>query len=158
GGDFAKFGLTIPEIMQAVNLLKEAKKEHCLKLFHFHVGSQITDIRTVKESVKEGARIFAKLCKMGFNIEYFDVGGGLGVDYDGSQTTGDSSMNYTLDEYVSDVVYNIQQICQEEEVREPNITSESGRAIVAHHSCIIVSVFGNIEIGSNPILPNGKDE
>ncbi len=158
GGDFAKFGLTIPEIMQAVNILKEAKKEHCLKLFHFHVGSQITDIRTVKESVKEGARIFAKLCKMGFNIEHFDVGGGLGVDYDGSQTTGQSSMNYTLDEYVSDVVYNLQQICAEEGVAEPNITSESGRAIVAHHSCIIMSVFGHIEIGSNPILPNGREE
>lgn len=158
GGDFAKFGLTIPEIMQAVHILKEAKMEHCLKLFHFHVGSQITDIRTVKESVREGARIFAKLCKLGFKIEYFDVGGGLGVDYDGSQTTGDSSMNYTLEEYVGDVVYNLQQICQEEEIPEPNITSESGRAIVAHHSCIIMSVFGNIEIGSNPVLPNGHDE
>ncbi len=158
GGDFAKFGLTIPEIVQATNMLKERGQERFLKLFHFHLGSQITDIRTIKESVKEGARIFAKLCKMGFDIEYFDVGGGLGVDYDGSQTTGDSSVNYGLEEYVSDVVYNLQQVCQEEEVKEPNIVSESGRAIVAHHSCIIIPIFDHIEIGSNYEFPNGKSE
>ncbi len=158
GGDFAKFGLTIPEIVHAVRLLKEQGKEHCLKLFHFHVGSQITDIRTVKESVREGARIYAKLCQMGFRVEYFDVGGGLGVDYDGSRTTGDSSMNYTLDEYTADVVYNVQQVCSEEEVPEPHIVSESGRAITAHHSCIVMSVFGSIEIGANPIKNNEKPD
>jgi arginine decarboxylase len=149
GGDFAKFGLTTPEIIRAVQILKEAGKEDCLKLFHFHVGSQITDIGTVRDAITEGARIFAKLQKMGFQIEYFDIGGGLGVDYDGSRTTGPSSMNYTLEEYVEDVVINLQQICQEEEVPVPHITSESGRAIVAYHSCIIMSVFGNNEIGSN---------
>jgi len=158
GGDFAKFGLTIPEIMHGVKILKEAEKEHCLKLFHFHVGSQITDIRTVKESVREGARVYAKLCKLGFDVSYFDVGGGLGVDYDGSRTTGDSSMNYTLDEYVSDVVYNIQQVCQEEEVPEPNIVSESGRAITAHHSCVIMSVFGSIQVGSDPIKNHATED
>ena len=157
-GDFAKFGLTIPEIMQAVKILKEEGQEDCLKLFHFHVGSQITDIRTIKESVREGARIYAKLCKMGFQLEYFDVGGGLGVDYDGSRTTSNSSMNYTLDEYVADVVYNLQQVCKEEEVPEPNIVSESGRAITAYHSCILMSVFGNIEIGADPIKNHNKAE
>lgn len=149
GGDFAKFGLTVPEMIKAVQILKEAGKENCLKLFHFHVGSQITDIGTVRDAVWEGARIYSKLQKMGFKIEFFDIGGGLGVDYDGSRTTSSSSMNYTLEEYVDDVVNNLQQICQEEQVPVPNITSESGRAITAHHSCIIMSVFGSIEIGSN---------
>ncbi|MBL7686263.1 MAG: biosynthetic arginine decarboxylase, partial [Deltaproteobacteria bacterium] len=149
GGDFAKFGLTTPEIIRAVQILKEKNKEDCLKLFHFHVGSQLVDISTVKDAVKEGARIYAKLRKMGLNIEYFDIGGGLGVDYDGSRTTGTSSMNYTLEEYVSDVVYGVQEICQDEQVPEPNITSESGRAITAHHSCIVMSTFGHIEIGSS---------
>lgn len=149
GGDFAKFGLTVPEIMQAVKLLKRKKQTQALKLFHFHVGSQLTDIRMVKESVREAARIYAKLAKMDFDIEYFDVGGGLGVDYDGSRTASDSSMNYSLEEYVEDVIYNLQQVCAEESVPEPNITSESGRALVAHHACIIIPIFGNIEVGSS---------
>ncbi len=153
GGDFAKFGLTTPEIIRAVQILKDSKKEDCLKLFHFHVGSQLTDIGTVRDAVKEGARIYSKLYKMGFPIEYFDIGGGLGVDYDGSRTTGTSSINYTLEEYVDDIVTNLQEICQDEKVPEPNITSESGRAITAHHSCVIMSIFGNIEIGSNETPP-----
>jgi arginine decarboxylase len=147
-GDFAKFGLTIPEIIQAVRVLREAGKEHTLKLFHFHVGSQLTDIRTIKAAVTEGTRIYADLRNMGLPIEYFDVGGGLGVDYEGSRTTSDSSVNYTLDEYCNDIVYNIQQICAEEGVAEPNIISESGRAVVAFHSCIIMNIFGSIEIGA----------
>jgi arginine decarboxylase len=155
GGDFAKFGLTTPEIIRALQILRENKKEHCLKLFHFHVGSQLTDIGTVKDAVKEGARIYAKLRKMGFDIEYFDIGGGLGVDYDGSRTTSTSSMNYTLEEYVDDVVSNLRQICKDEEVPEPHITSESGRAITAHHSCIIIPIFGSIEIGPSEIS-NGE--
>jgi arginine decarboxylase len=148
-GDFAKFGLTIPELINAVRILKEAKKENCCKLFHFHVGSQLTDIRTVKDAVNEGARVYAKLVKMGLPIEFFDVGGGLGVDYVGARSTGYvSSMNYTLDEYVADVVYNIQRICLNEQVPEPHLVSESGRAVTAHHACIIMNVFGHIEIGS----------
>ncbi|MBF0493106.1 MAG: biosynthetic arginine decarboxylase [Deltaproteobacteria bacterium] len=158
GGDFAKFGLTTPEIIRALNFLKEAKKEECLKLFHFHVGSQITDINMVREAVSEGARIYAKLCKMGFKVEYFDMGGGMGVDYDGSRTTAASSMNYTLEEYVDDVVSTLQQICQDEQVAEPHIISESGRAITSHHSCIIMPVFGSIEIGNNSPLPPEKNE
>ncbi|MHB8605430.1 MAG: biosynthetic arginine decarboxylase [Thermoplasmatota archaeon] len=146
-GDFAKFGLTIPEIVRAVQLLRDAGRENCLKLFHFHVGSQLTDIHTVKEAVKEGARIYAKLRKMGLAVEYFDIGGGLGIDYVGGGAKSDSSTNYTLDEYVSDVVYNLQQICENEEVPEPHIVSESGRAITAQHSCIIMNIFGSIEIG-----------
>ncbi|WP_242344974.1 biosynthetic arginine decarboxylase [Anaeromyxobacter terrae] len=154
-GDFAKFGLTVPELIHAVRILKEAGKEHCAKLLHFHVGSQLTEIRVVKDAVNEGARVYAKLRKMGLPIEYFDVGGGMGVDYVGVQTNGNaqpgtiaSTVNYTLDEYVGDVVYNVQRVCVNEGVPEPHIVSESGRAITAHHSCIIMNVFGHIEIGS----------
>jgi len=148
-GDFAKFGLTIPELIQAVRMLREARKEHCAKLLHFHVGSQLTEIRVVKDAVNEGARVYAKLRKMGLPVEYFDVGGGLGVDYVGTRSNGyASSVNYTMDEYVGDVIYNVQRICMNEGVPEPHIVSESGRAVTAHHSCIIMNVFGQIEIGS----------
>jgi len=148
-GDFAKFGLTVPELIHAVRILKEAGKEHCAKLLHFHVGSQLTEIRVVKDAVNEGARVYAKLRKMGLPIEYFDVGGGLGVDYVGTHSNGfASSVNYSLDEYVGDIVYNVQRVCLNEGVPDPHIVSESGRAITAHHSCIIMNVFGHIEIGS----------
>ncbi|HEY7513096.1 MAG TPA: biosynthetic arginine decarboxylase, partial [Vicinamibacteria bacterium] len=148
-GDFAKFGLTVPELINAVRILKDAGKEHCAKLLHFHVGSQLTEIRVVKDAVNEGARVYAKLRKMGLPIEYFDVGGGMGVDYVGVPSNGQSSsVNYTMDEYVGDVVYNVQRVCMNEGVPEPHIVSESGRAVTAHHSCIIMNVFGHIEIGS----------
>ncbi len=147
-GDFAKFGLTVPELINAVKILKDAKKEHCAKLLHFHVGSQLTEIRVVKDAVNEGARVYAKLRKMGLGIEYFDVGGGLGVDYVGTPSGQSSTVNYTMDEYVGDVVYNVQRVCMNEGVPEPHIVSESGRAVTAHHSCIIMNVFGHIEIGS----------
>jgi arginine decarboxylase len=148
-GDFAKFGLTIPELIHAVRILKEAGKEQCAKLLHFHVGSQLTEIRVVKDAVNEGARVYAKLRKMGLPIEYFDVGGGLGVDYVGTRMNDhSSSINYSMDEYVDDVVYSLQRICGNEGVPEPHLVSESGRAIAAHHSCVIMNVFGHIEIGS----------
>jgi arginine decarboxylase len=148
-GDFAKFGLTVPEMIEAVNMLKAAGKEHCAKLLHFHVGSQLTEIRVVKDAVNEAARVYAKLRKMGLGIEYFDVGGGLGVDYVGGRANGyTSSVNYTTEEYVGDVIYNVQRVCLNEGVPEPHVVSESGRATTAHHSCIIMNVFGHIEIGS----------
>ncbi len=149
GGDFAKFGLTVPELIHAVDILKRAGKEHLAKLLHFHVGSQLTDIQVVKDAINEGARVYAKLRKMGLPIEYFDVGGGLGVDYVGTHALGQSSsLNYTLDEYVGDVVYNLQSVCASEGVPEPHIVSESGRAVTAHHSCVVMNVFGHIEIGA----------
>jgi arginine decarboxylase len=151
GGENAKFGLTTPELLHAVQVLRQEGLQESFKLLHFHVGSQITNIRTVKDAVKEATRIYAKLQKMGLNLEFLDVGGGLGVDYDGSRTSFDSSINYSLQEYVSDVVYSVQEVCQAEEVREPNIVSESGRALVAHHSVLIVNVFGSIEVGATPI-------
>jgi arginine decarboxylase len=147
----AKFGLTTPEILAAVHQLREAGMTDCLKLVHFHIGSQITDIQAIKDAVKEGARVYAKLRKMGLPLEYLDCGGGLGVDYDGSHTAGDSSTNYNLKEYVGGVVYSIQEVCKQEGVPEPHIVTESGRALVAHHSLLVVNVFGTIETDSAPI-------
>jgi arginine decarboxylase len=149
-GDFAKFGLTTPELIRAVEILKAKGLDQQAKLFHFHVGSQLTDIRTVKDVVNEGARFYAKLRKLGLGLEYFDVGGGLGVDYVGARSNAFvSSLNYTMDEYAADVVYSVQQICSNEGVPEPHLVSESGRAITAHHSCLVMNVFGHIEFGEN---------
>ena len=145
GGENAKFGLSTVELLTATELLKAENLGHCLKLLHFHIGSQVPDILTVKKAVQEAARFYAKLQKMGFAIEFMDVGGGLGVDYDGSRSAFDSSTNYTLQEYTNDIVYYIGHVCNAEKVQHPNIISESGRAIVAHHSVLIVEVFGSIE-------------
>jgi len=145
GGENAKFGLSTVELLTATELLKAENLSHCLKLLHFHIGSQVPDILTVKKAVQEAARFYAKLNKMGFAIEFMDVGGGLGVDYDGSRSAFDSSTNYTLQEYTNDIVYYIADVCNAEKVPHPNIISESGRAIVAHHSVLIVEVFGAIE-------------
>ena len=145
GGENAKFGLSTAELLAATEMLKAENLGHCLKLLHFHIGSQVPDILTVKKAVQEAARFYAKLHKMGFPISYLDVGGGLGVDYDGSRSAFDSSTNYTLQEYTNDVVYYVADVCNAEDVPHPDIISESGRAIVAHHSVLIVEVFGAIE-------------
>ena len=145
GGENAKFGLSTAELLQATQILTAEKLTHCLKLLHFHIGSQVPDILIVKKAVQEAARFYAKLYKMGFHLEYIDVGGGLGVDYDGSRTAFDSSTNYNLQEYTNDVVYYIGDVCNAENVPHPNIVSESGRALVAHHSVLVVEVFGSIE-------------
>jgi arginine decarboxylase len=145
GGENAKFGLSTAEMMEAAELLRSHKMEDCLKLVHFHIGSQIPDIQTVKRAVREGARYYAKLKQLGFGLEYLDVGGGLGVDYDGSRSAYDSSTNYSLGEYARDVVYNVADICNEEKVPHPTLVSESGRAIVAHHSMLVIDIFGVIE-------------
>lgn len=159
GGELAKFGLTTPEMLYCVNYLKQEGFEDSVKLLHFHIGSQVTNIRTIKEAVKEATRFYAELYKMGCKLEYLDVGGGLGVDYDGSRTDFESSTNYSLQEYCSDVVYSIQEICANEEVPVPTIVSESGRAVAAHHSVLIVNIFGSIEVGTTPIdLPETDDE
>lgn len=145
GGENAKFGLSTAEILAATEMLKAENLSHCLKLLHFHIGSQVPDILTVKKAVQEATRFYAKLRKMNFNIEFLDVGGGLGVDYDGSRSAFDSSTNYTLQEYTNDIVFYVADVCNTENVPHPDIVSESGRAIVAHHSVLIVEVFGTIE-------------
>lgn len=143
-GERAKFGLSITEILNAISLLKTEGFIECVKLLHFHIGSQLTDIRAVKEAVQEASLIYSKLVKLGVPLEYIDVGGGLAVDYDGSQSTNDSSCNYSLSEYVADIVYGFKQNCDLENVPHPNLVSESGRAITAHHSCVITKVIGEI--------------
>ncbi|WP_018982382.1 biosynthetic arginine decarboxylase [Salinimonas chungwhensis] len=148
GGERAKFGLTIAEIIKTARYLQENDMGHCLKLLHFHIGSQLTDIRAVKEAISEGARIYADLHKMGFALDYVDVGGGLGIDYDGSASTNESSRNYTLHEYVADVVYGMKEVCDLEQVPHPHLVSESGRAITAHHSCVITEIVGEIRSNS----------
>ena len=144
-GESAKFGLSTAELLAAADLLRAEKLEHCFKLLHFHIGSQVPDILTIKKAVQEASRLYAKIFKMGFQVRYVDVGGGLGVDYDGSRSAFDSSTNYTLQEYTNDIVYYIADVCNGEKVPHPDIISESGRAIVAHHSVLIVEVFGAIE-------------
>ena len=158
GGENAKFGLSTAELVAGSNYLKENGLAHCLKLVHFHVGSQVPDIGTIKRAVREAARFYAKLAKMGHDLEYMDVGGGLGVDYDGSRTAFDSSTNYTLQEYARDIVYNIMEVCDSEKVAHPIIVSESGRALVAHHSMLVIEAFGTIEKdGANGIDVSEKD-
>ncbi|TBV82725.1 MAG: biosynthetic arginine decarboxylase [Desulfobulbaceae bacterium] len=146
GGENAKFGLSTMDILRASGMLKEAGLVDCLKLVHFHVGSQVSDILAIKKAVREGAMFYAKLNKLGHpGLEYIDVGGGLGVDYDGSRTTFHSSINYSLNEYARDVIYNIMDVCDAEGVAHPVVISESGRALVAHHSLLVVEAFANIK-------------
>ncbi|HEY4321670.1 MAG TPA: biosynthetic arginine decarboxylase [Gemmatimonadales bacterium] len=141
GGEKSKFGLSAVELVRLLDTLEHAGKKHLLKLVHFHLGSQITDIRFVKAGLEEVGRYYVELRKMGFDVSYVDVGGGLGVDYDGSRTTRSASMNYTMREYANDVVYTIGGICRTEEVPMPNLISESGRAITAHHSLLLINVI-----------------
>ena len=144
-GENAKFGLSTAELLTATALLQAENLGHCFKLLHFHIGSQVPDILLVKRAVQEAARFYARLYRMGFQIEFLDVGGGLGVDYDGSRSAFDSSTNYTLQEYANDIVYYLADVCNAEKVPHPDIISESGRAVVAYHSVLLVEVFGVIE-------------
>jgi arginine decarboxylase len=145
GGENAKFGLDTTNLIAASQMLKDAGFADCLKLVHFHVGSQVPDISTIKRAVREAARYYAKLAKLGHALGYLDVGGGLGVDYDGSRSDFDSSANYSLQEYANDVVWNIMDVCDSEGIPHPAIVSEGGRAIVAHHSVLVMEAFGSIE-------------
>src|ERR1700730_7759710 len=151
GGENAKFGLDTTSLVAASEMLKAAGLAHCLKLVHFHVGSQVPDISTIKRAVREAARYYAKLAKLGHDLGYLDVGGGLGVDYDGSRSDFDSSANYSLQEYANDVVWNIADVCDSEGVAHPAIVSEGGRAIVAHHSVLVMEAFSSIEKSAHKI-------
>ena len=143
-GENAKFGLNTAEILFAAEKIKAAKLSSCLRLIHFHIGSQVPNIITIKNAVIEASRFYCQLHKMGFPMGYLDVGGGLGIDYDGSRTNFESSMNYSMEEYARDVVFNIREICRSSNVPEPDIVSESGRAVVAPHSMLVVEVFERI--------------
>ncbi|MGN6134481.1 MAG: biosynthetic arginine decarboxylase [Aureliella sp.] len=158
GGDSAKFGLTTSEILDCVRMLSEAKLNGQLKLLHFHIGSQITDIKRVKNAMKEAARVYAKLRQIGCDIEFLDIGGGLGVDYDGSKTRYESSVNYTVQEFANDVVYVVQSICDEENVPHPNLVTESGRFMSAYHSVFITSIRDEIETFADDIPEVTIDE
>ena len=151
GGYRSKFGLTVAEVLRGLNELRALGMEDCLKLLHFHLGSQIPNIRIVKGALNEAARIYAELVKAGAGLQYLDVGGGLGVDYDGSQTNFESSVNYTLEEYANDVVFHIQTVCDDAGVKHPTIVSESGRAIVAYHSVLVFNVLGVSSFGEEKI-------
>ncbi|HET9195160.1 MAG TPA: biosynthetic arginine decarboxylase [Vicinamibacterales bacterium] len=151
GGYRSKFGLTVTEIMRGLEELKSRGMQDCLKLLHFHLGSQITNIRIVKGALNEAARVYTELAKLGAGLQYLDVGGGLGVDYDGSQTNFESSMNYTLQEYANDVIYHVQTVCDEANVPHPNIVSESGRAVVAYHSVLVFNVLGVSGFGEDKV-------
>jgi len=150
-GDRAKFGLTISEVLNAIRLIEAKGYADTVRLLHFHIGSQLSDIRYAQEAVQEATRIYARLRKRGIPLDYLDVGGGLAVDYDGSSTSNRSSMNYSLAEYASSVVYSVMQVCDLEGVEHPTLVSESGRAVAAHHSCVVMRVIGEIANDANPI-------
>jgi len=157
GGDRSKFGLSTREVVEAVRYLREADMLSCFELIHFHLGSQISAIRAVKNALREAGRFFVEIVKLGAPLKYLDAGGGLGVDYDGSQTNFASSMNYTLQEYANDLVFSLQEICDTAGVAQPTIVTESGRAVVAHHSMLVVDALGigEFDVGKAPeVLPD----
>jgi arginine decarboxylase len=158
-GDRSKFGLTTAEIVTAVERLGAVGMLDCLQLLHFHIGSQITNIRAVKDALREASRIYVELHSMGANMRYLDCGGGLGVDYDGSQTNFHSSINYTLQEYASDIVSQVAEACNARSVPHPDLVTESGRALVAYHSVLVYNVLATNEILDGQVPASvGEDE
>ena len=153
GGYRSKFGLRVNEILTALDELKSRELEDCFQLLHFHLGSQVTNIRQIKSALNEASRVYSDLVRRGAGLTTLDVGGGLGVDYDGSRTNFDSSMNYTIAEYARDVVFHLQSVCDDAGVPHPNIISESGRAISAYHSVLVFSVLGVSQQGRDDDLP-----
>ncbi|MEA5620156.1 biosynthetic arginine decarboxylase [Cronbergia sp. UHCC 0137] len=145
-GDRAKFGLTIPEIMGAVDKLREADLLDCLQLLHFHIGSQISAINVIKDAIQEASRIYVELAALGADMKYLDVGGGLGVDYDGSQTNFYASKNYNMQNYANDIVAELKDTCAERQIPVPTLVSESGRAIASHQSVLIFDVLSTSEV------------
>ena len=143
-GETAKFGLSTVEMLNGIKLLEQYDLKDSVKLLHFHLGSQVSNIRIFKDAISESGRMYALLVKMGLDIEYFDAGGGLGVDYDGSRSTKESSINYTIEEYASDIIWGLKQVCDLEKVPHPHIITESGRYITAHHSCVITNVIDTL--------------
>lgn len=143
GGDQSKFGLNSSELLQAIDILKKNRLESSLKLIHFHIGSQVTKIRRIKTALREAMQFYVQLSKMGFSLEFVDIGGGLGVDYDGTRSsTSESSMNYSIQEYANDAISALVDVCEKNNLRQPNIITESGRSLAAHHSVLVFEVIG----------------
>src|SRR5438067_5786545 len=151
GGEKSKFGLSTAQLVRLVDKLKSLDRLDILKLIHFHLGSQITDIRYIKAGLQEVSRYYAELRGLGVDITHVDVGGGLGVDYDGSGSTSQASVNYTLQEYADDVIYTIAEACREHELPMPHIISESGRALTAHHALLLLSVIDVESVADNAV-------
>lgn len=157
-GDRAKFGLTIPEIIRAVEQLRAADMLDCLQLLHYHIGSQISAINVIKEAIREASQIYVELARLGANMKYLDVGGGLGVDYDGSKTNFYASKNYSMQNYANDVVAEVKEACEERNLPAPTLVSESGRAIASHQSVLVFDVLGTSDVQPNlPEPPDDKD-
>ena len=151
GGDASKFGLTSSELLQAFDKLNEVGLHDCVKLIHFHIGSQITKIRRIQNALTEAGQYYVNLRKMGYNIEYVDCGGGLGVDYDGTRSSNsESSVNYSIQEYINDCVYSFTDVANRNGIPHPNIITESGRSLAAHHSVLVLDVLG---AASLPVMP-----
>ncbi|HEU4747698.1 MAG TPA: biosynthetic arginine decarboxylase, partial [Gemmatimonadaceae bacterium] len=157
GGEKSKFGLSTAQLVKLVDKLKSLGRLDILKLIHFHLGSQITDIRYIKTGLQEIARYYAELRELGVEVTHVDVGGGLGVDYDGSGSTSQASVNYTLQEYADDVIYTLAEACREHELPMPHIISESGRALTAHHALLLLSVI-DVESQADNAVPELTEE
>jgi arginine decarboxylase len=158
GGEAAKFGLTTTELLEVISQMKEAGRIDMLRLLHFHIGSQLTDIKRIKNAMKEAARVYAKVHQMKVPIDLLDVGGGMAVDYDGSKTAFDSSANYSAQEFANDVIYTIKQVCDDENVTHPTIIQESGRFLSAYHAILVTNVLDEIETVVEDITPIEIDE
>lgn len=162
GGDVSKFGLNSSELLDALSFLEKNNMTQCLKLIHFHIGSQITKIRRIKNALREAMQFYVQLSKMGFNIEFVDIGGGLGVDYDGTRSSmGENSMNYSIQEYVNDSVSALVDVCTKNKLPHPNIITESGRSLTAHHSVLVIEVLETTQLpiwNDNEVIDEGAHE
>ncbi len=158
GGEKSKFGLNAAQLMQAIDKLRAAGRLDIIKLIHFHLGSQITDIRFIKLGLQELTRFYVELRNLGLDITHVDVGGGLGVDYDGTNSTTDASVNYSLQEYANDVVYTLAEACREHEIPMPHIISESGRALTAHHALLLIKVIDVESQADRPVPELTEDD
>ncbi len=157
-GDNSKFGLSIPEIMSTIKELKEANLINEMKLLHFHIGSQISDIAVIKDALQEASQIYVELCKLGAPMQYIDVGGGLGIDFDGTKTSSNTSTNYSLQNYANDVVATIKDSCELNNIKHPIIISESGRSIISHCSVLIFNVLGTSHVSSKIQIFDKKNQ
>jgi arginine decarboxylase len=157
GGEKSKFGLNAAQLMKLIERLRSLGRVDILKLIHFHIGSQVTDIRYIKSALQEVSRYYAEIRKAGVDITHVDVGGGLGVDYDGTGSTSNASVNYSLQEYANDVIYTIAEMCRDQEIPMPHIISESGRALTAHHALLLLKVI-DVESQAEPPLPEVTDD